>query len=160
MKGIKKTKVMIAVLKKKITAALAVMAGIFALAGCDEERRINSDRLPEEARAFISQYFPGKDIIYAEKDRDDRTVSYTVRLSDGAEIDFDEDGGWTSVDCNLSPIPEGIVPQAIYDHLETYVPGGTDIFKAERMWGGYEITIRDGRDLIYDADGAFVREDR
>ena len=151
---------MIAVLKKKITAALAVMAGIFALAGCDEERRIDSDRLPEEARAFISQYFPGKDIIYAEKDRDDRTVSYTVRLSDGAEIDFDEDGGWTSVDCNLSPIPEGIVPQAIYDHLESYVPGGTDIFKAERMWGGYEITIRDGRDLIYDADGAFVREDR
>ena len=55
---------------------------------------------------------------------------------------------------------EQYFPDAILTHLESYVPGGTQIFKIEKMWGGYEIEIQDGRDLIYDAEGNFVREDR
>lgn len=147
------------VLKNRFAALAAVLAGIMALTSC-EEHRINESRLPDSAQEFISQYFSGESVVYAEKDRDDRTVSYSVHLSDGTEIDFDEDGVWTSVDCNFSPIPSGIVPEPIYTHLGTYVPGGAEIFKVEKMWGGYEITIKDGRELIYDAEGVFVREDR
>ena len=152
--------IMVTVLKRKVLGLMAVLSGLMVLAGCDEDREIKSDRLPDAAKSFISQYFPAESILYAEKDRDDRTVSYSVRLSDGTEIDFDEDGVWTSVDCNFSPVPSGIVPEPIYTHLGAYVPGGTEIFKVEKMWGGYEITIKDGRELIYDAEGVFVREDR
>ena len=60
----------------------------------------------------------------------------------------------------LSQVPDGIVPAQILSHLQTYVPGGTKVFSIEKKWGGYEIGIQDGRDLIYDADGQFVREDR
>lgn len=151
---------MITVLRKSFLT-VAAMAGMLAVfAGCDDEKEIKAKDLPGAAREFIAQYFPEESVLYAEKDRDDKTVTYNVRLSDGTEIEFDESGVWTSVDCNLSPVPDGIVPDAILTHLESYVPGGTQIFKIEKMWGGYEIEIRDGRDLIYDAEGNFVREDR
>ena len=146
---------------RKVLFMMAAAAGMLAvLTGCDDEKKIKTKDLPGAAREFITQYFPGLNVLHAEKDRDDRTVSYSVRLCDGTEIDFDEDGVWTSVDCNFSPVPSGIVPEPIYTHLGTYVPGGTEIFKVEKMWGGYEITIKDGRELIYDAEGVFVREDR
>lgn len=147
------------VLKNRFAALAAVLAGIMALTSC-EEHRINESRLPDAAQEFISQYFSGESVVYAEKDRDDRVVSYNVRLSDGTEIEFDEDGVWTSVDCQLSQVPDGIVPSQILSHLQTYVPGGAKVFSIEKKWGGYEIGIQDGRDLIYDADGQFVREDR
>lgn len=147
------------VLKNGFAALAAALAGIMALTSC-EEHRINESRLPDAAQEFISQYFSGESVVYAEKDRDDRVVSYNVRLSDGTEIEFDEDGVWTSVDCQLSQVPDGIVPAQILSHLQTYVPGGTKVFSIEKKWGGYEIGIQDGRDLIYDADGQFVREDR
>ena len=151
---------MITVLRKSFLT-VAAMAGMLAVfAGCDDEKEIKAKDLPGAAREFIAQYFPEESVLYAEKDRDDKTVTYNVRLSDGTEVEFDESGEWISVDCNLSPVPAGIVPAAIYTHLESYVPEGTQIFKIEKMWGGYEIEIRDGRDLIYDAEGNFVREDR
>ena len=82
---------MVTVLKRKVLGLMAVLSGLMVLAGCDEDREIKSDRLPDAAKSFISQYFPAESILYAEKDRDDRTVSYSVRLSDGTEIDFDEE---------------------------------------------------------------------
>ena len=151
---------MITVLRKGFLT-MAAMAGMLAIfTGCDDEKEIKVRDLPGAAREFVAQYFPDESILYAEKEKDDKVVTYNVRLSDGTEIEFDESGVWTSVDCNLSPVPDGIVPYAILTHLESYVPGGTQIFKIEKMWGGYEIEIRDGRDLIYDAEGNFVREDR
>ena len=149
---------MVTVLKKKIMLFVAFLAGAAALTGCDDERKIRESQLPDVARDFISRYFQDEKILYAEKDRDDRVITYNVRLSDGSEIEFDESGIWLSVDCKFSPVPDGIVPAAILSHLETYVPGGTEIFKIEKEWGGYEVEISNGRDLVYDGDGNFVRE--
>ena len=146
-------------MKKFIVFLAAAIAGIGVLSGCDEVK-IKEKRLPETARTFIQKNFPHTNILGAEKEREDGVKQYNVRLADGTEIEFDEDGVWTSVDCQLSQVPDGIVPAQILSHLQTYVPGGTKVFSIEKKWGGYEIGIQDGRDLIYDADGQFVREDR
>lgn len=146
-------------LKKTVFALTALVAVSLTVTGCEDEHKIKAEKLPEAARTFISQYFSGLDIVTAYKDRDDGVISYDVRLSDGTEIDFDEAGTWTSVDCNLSPVPDGIVPEPILTHLGTYVEGGTQVFKIERILGGYEVKIADGRELIYGSDGTFVRVD-
>lgn len=146
-------------LKKTVFALTALVAVSLTLTGCEDEHKIKAEKLPEATRTFISQYFSGLDIVTAYKDRDDGVISYDVRLSDGTEIDFDEAGTWTSVDCNLSPVPDGIVPEPILTHLGTYVEGGTQVFKIERILGGYEVKIADGRELIYGSDGTFVRVD-
>lgn len=147
------------VIKSRIFALAAVLAGIMTFTSC-EEHRINESRLPEAAQAFIAQYFVGETVVYAEKERDDRRVTYNVLLSDGTDLDFNENGEWTSVDCNLSPVPDGIVPQGIIAYLALSGQGDTRVFKIEKVMGGYEITVVSGRELLFDADGNFVREER
>ena len=144
----------------KITnlAVLATMfAGLLALSGC-EEMRIPYGKLPSKAKAFIETFFPNESCIYAERERDDGRKEYKAELSNGTEIEFYESGDWKKVDCKYSLLPEGIVPQAIVDDLAVRYPGA-GIYKAERERGGYEISIGNGLELIYSADGTFIRED-
>ena len=63
------------------------------------------------------------------------------------------------MDCGYSFLPAGIVPQAIIEDLAVRYQGAK-IYKAKRERGGYEIKITGGLELIYSADGTFVREDR
>ena len=123
---------------------------------CDDE--IPYRKLPEKARNFIETYFPTESCIYAERDKDDGRKEYEVKLSNGTEIEFYQDGEWKSVDCKFSPVPEGIVPQAILEDLAERYPG-MNIYKADRELGGYEISIGNGRELLYSVDGTFVREE-
>lgn len=87
-------------MKKNLALLMVFFAGFFALQGCDE-KKIDFDKLPSAAQAFITQYFPGEEVTYAERDKDDGQKDYKVRLSDGTEIEFDENGNWTSVDCAI-----------------------------------------------------------
>ena len=78
---------------RKVLFMMAVATGMLAvLTGCDDEKKIKTKDLPGAAREFITQYFPGLNVLHAEKDRDDRAVTYNVRLSDATEIEFDESG--------------------------------------------------------------------
>ena len=134
------------------------VANLLVLSGC-EEVRIPYGKLPSKAKAFIETFFPNESCIYAERERDDGRREYKVELSDGTEIGFYESGDWKSVDCKYSLLPAGIVPQAIVDDLAVRFPEAR-ISKAARERGGYEIAIGNGLELIYSADGTFIREDR
>ena len=146
---------------KKTTICSAVLAAIVAslllLTGC-EEMEISYNKLPAAARAFIENYFPKETCVYAERDRDDGQREYEVRLSNGTEIKFDAQGQWLEVDCKFSLLPEGIVPERIIADVAVRYPN-TGIYKVERQLGGYEVSIGSGLELIYSADGTFVRED-
>ena len=63
------------------------------------------------------------------------------------------------MDCGYSFLPAGIVPQAIIEDLAVRYPGAHS-YNATRERGAYEIKIPGGLELIYSADGTFVREDR
>lgn len=147
---------------RKITNRAVLTAFLFMLLavwGCDDEQRISYGRLPSAARLFIETFFPGESCVYAERDSDDGRREYEARLSNGAELKFDAQGQWLEVDCKFSLLPAGIAPQAIVDDLAVRYPGA-GIYKIERALGGYEISIGSGLELVYSADGIFVREDR
>ena len=127
--------------------------------GCEDEQKIPYKKLPSAARAFIETYFPGESCVSAERDRDDGRREYEARLSNGAELTFDSSGQWLEVDCKFSLLPEGIVPPAISEDVGSRYPGA-GIYKIERALGGYELSIGSGLELIYSADGTFIREDR
>ena len=146
------------VMKRLVSLAAALFAGIFMLMGC-EETKIRSEKLPEPAKAFITQYFPGTEVVFAERERDNGTRHYNVRLADGTEIDFDSEGNWTSVDCEYSTLPSGILLPA----METYISENYDTaeaYKVEKESGGYEVGITGGLELIFNASGEFIRESR
>lgn len=145
-------------MKKIFFALTAMFAGIFTLTGCESDGKINESKLPDAAKSFIADYFGDKTVTRAEKDRDNGAVTYEVILSDGTEIDFDKDGVWTSVDCKFAVVPAGIIPEVIAKDLSVRYPG-TSVYKIDKEYGGYELSVTGSKELIYDASGKFVRED-
>lgn len=145
-------------MRKFVVFMTAVFAGLFILQSC-EEKKIDFEKLPGTAQAFITQYFPSAEVVFAEKEKDDGMTGYSVNLSDGTELDFDSDGNWTSIDCGFSILPDGILPQSIYDYITTNYPQYKP-YKAEKEYGGYEVGITGGLELIFNANGEFVRESR
>ena len=135
-------------MKKFIAFIGAMVAGLLVFQSC-EEHKISPDKLPEAAKTFISQFFPGTTVTFAEKEKDDGVVKYNVRLSDGTEIDFDKSGAWTSVDCEFSVLPDGILPAPISEYITANYPQAK-AYKADKELGGYEVTITGGLERIYE----------
>ncbi len=145
-------------MRKFVFIMTTVLASIFMLQSCDEVK-IKESQLPDAAQTFIHQYFPDTEVTFAEKERDDKVTKYNVRLADGTEIDFDSDGNWTSVDCEYSTLPEGILPSKIAEYITTNYPDAK-AYKIEKELGGYEVGITGNHELIFNSDGEFVRESR
>lgn len=144
---------------KRYPVILCFLLAAFALLqGCDE-RKISVKRLPEPARTFVGKYFPGMTIVSAEKEKDDGKVTYSVRLSEGSELEFDKAGFWTDVDCGFSVLPEGILPDDIAEYVGSSYPQEA-AYKVERKAGGYEVTLSSGAELLFNAAGEFVRSSR
>lgn len=144
---------------KRYSVFLGVLfAALMLLQGCDE-RKISVKRLPEPARTFIGKYFTGMTVVSAEKEKDDGKVSYSVRLSEGTEIEFDKSGLWTDVDCGFTVLPDGILPDSVSAYIEASYPQET-AYKAERKAGGYEVTLTGGTELLFNTAGEFIRSSR
>lgn len=146
-------------MKMYMVMLAVIAASLLSLTGCDDEREIPYSKLPAAAKNFIETYFPKESCVYAQREKEDGRKEYEARLSNGTELEFNQLGEWKKVDCKFSTLPEGIVPQKIKLDIQTrYQAAG--IYKAEREYGGYEISIGNGLELIYSEDGTFIREER
>ncbi|MBR2154968.1 MAG: PepSY-like domain-containing protein [Bacteroidaceae bacterium] len=113
------------------------------------------EQLPAAAKAFVQKTFPGKKIIYAEKDYG----KYEARLDDGTEIDFDKKGNWDKVDCHMTAVPAAIIPTAIQQYVTATFPGQiiTKIDKERRY--GYEIELSNDIELKFNKNGMIIGMD-
>ena len=138
-----------------------IIALVFTLSSC-EDRNIKESKLPTQAREFITAYFPGVGFMHAEKEKDDGVTTYDVTLDNGVELEFAESGEWTSVDCQFTVMPEGIVlllPEKLNAYLAETHPTSL-IVSIDKYMGGYEISLNNLQsDLLFTGDGTFVRYD-
>ena len=132
---------------RSLLAFLPLLLGVLLFTSCDVEKEIDFCDLPAEARSFIDNYFPEADILSITREKEDGRKEYQVQLSDGTEMEFDEDGAWTNIECYYSPLPTGILPATVIAkveelHSEAYING------VEKEQGGYvvEVTAADGID--------------
>ena len=110
-------------MKQVFIKPLLLLLVILAGASCDkDEKEIGYDALPQKARQFIAQYFPGAECTRAVRDKDDGTTEYEAWLSDGAELEFDEQGEWTSVDCKFSALPGRLLAESLAADLPPRFP--------------------------------------
>lgn len=119
------------------------------LSSCDDEKKIDFGDLPSEARSFIENYFPSADILSIVQEKEDGRKEYQVKLSDGTDMEFDEDGEWTNIECYFSPLPTGILPANVITkveelHPEAYING------VERELGGYVVEVTDADGIDWD----------
>lgn len=146
---------------RKWLAFLPILLGVWMLSSCDDEKRIDFEDLPDQARSFVETYFPSVDILSIVQEKDDGRKEYQVRLSDGTDMEFDEDGAWTSIECHFSTLPEGILPAKVTAKVEELHPGGY-INGVDKEVGGYvvEVTDIDGIDwdMRFDAQFEYVSQ--
>ena len=140
--------------------ALAIMATLFiSLTACaDHEQTIVFSELPAQAQSFVQQHFNADDIAHIEKERDGLHYEFTVYLKNATKIDFDQNGNLESIDCEIYPVPEGIIPVAIANYLKQHYPNH---FAVKYAIGRHtlEIELGNGMELLFDLDGKFLRMD-
>lgn len=117
-------------------------------------KEISYDALPEKARQFIGQYFQDMECVRIVQKKDNGATGFEAYLTDGAKLEFDGRGEWTSLDCKLSAIPSGILPENIITYIDNRYPDAV-VRKAEKLPIGYEINITRGG-LYYNVQCTFV----
>ncbi|GHA34381.1 hypothetical protein GCM10007103_14750 [Salinimicrobium marinum] len=125
------------------------------------ETMIEAQDLPENARTFISTYFPTAEYSRVEENsavESDGTM-YEVDLSNNFEIDFTSEGSWVDVDGNDQELPAGIVPQKIAEYVSENYP---DFFITgiDTETTGYEIELSNDLDVLFDTEENFISEDK
>ena len=134
---------------RKLLAFFPILLGVWMLSSCDDEKKIDFGDLPSEARSFIENYFPSADILSIVQEKEDGRKEYQVKLSDGTDMEFDEDGEWTNIECYFSPLPTGILPANVITkveelHPEAYING------VEKELGGYVVEETDAGGIDWD----------
>lgn len=134
---------------RKLLAFLPILLGVWMLSSCDDEKKIDFGDLPSEARSFIENYFPSADILSIVQEKENGRKEYQVKLSDGTDMEFDEDGEWTNIECYFSPLPTGILPANVITkveelHPEAYING------VEKELGGYVVEVTDADGIDWD----------
>ena len=138
-----------------ITAFFAMLLVLFTVSCSSEDKEFDNVVLPIPAQLFVKQYFADATYSRVEKEKDDGFWEYEVLLSDGSQVEFNEKGEWTSVECKYSEIPVGIIPTGIAEDIVKKYPD-LKPYKIEKEVGGYEIDIP-GYDLYYSYNGMFIR---
>lgn len=140
--------------KLLFTLMLLFMAGGAAHAIIDEYT-ISRDKLPQEAREMLDEYFPKAKIGMIKVDKHLlKKTDYDVRLVNGTKIEFSNAGKWTSVDCKSREVPEKLVPSAIRTHVRKN-GNGAKIVSIVKKTSTYEVGLSDGVVMIFNRLGQF-----
>jgi hypothetical protein len=153
-------------MKRRFFTIAFLALGAFTFVSCSDdddtnETMIEAQDLPENARNFVSTYFPTAEYSRVEENsavENDGTL-YEVDLSNNFEIDFTAEGDWVDVDGNDQEIPEGIVPQKIAEYVSENYP---DVFITgiDTESNGYEVELSNDLDVFFDTEENFVKEEK
>ncbi|WP_029034155.1 PepSY-like domain-containing protein [Salinimicrobium terrae] len=121
---------------------------------------ISPGDLSEKIQDFISTHFPGTTIEEAEMENNG---NYEIELSNDVELIFDANGNFLgraddddNDDRDDDDIAVSELPQGILDYIAANYPDN-DIIEAEREDDNtYEVTLDNGVELEFDADGNFM----
>lgn len=144
---------------KTIKILMLALLAVLQLTSCssdDDDVVINPTDLPAAAQTFLNEYFNGLQVTRVEKDDENGSDRYDVYLADGTEVEFDQSGAWTDVDCKTKAVPAAIVPEAIGRYVaDNYA--SLSIVQIERESYGYDIELSDGLDIQFDRDYNVIR---
>ena len=133
-----------------ILMAALVLIGINLPAYADE-RPVDYERLPKQAREFISQHFQSWEVMGVTQDDGE----YDVFFNNGNKIEFDRKGNWKEIECKTGFIPYAVVPSAIANFVKGNYPG-RDIIEAKRERKGHQVKLDNRVELKFDRNDRFI----
>ena len=145
-------------MKKIILAAFAMVFSVGTMTA-----QADTSILPQNSRDLLEESFGDLTIAEVEKEDGwlnwDKNEMYEVHFTNGIKLDFNEKGELTEVDSNNGEtIPEEIIPEEIRSYLEENEEG-VEIISWEMDDNGQEVGLADGRELEFDDNGEFLKED-
>lgn len=137
---------------------LPVLAAMMFLAGCEKERVMASNDVPQEIQSYVETHFSSNKILQTLKDTEGLTLTYDVTLDSAISLEFNRSKEIISIDAN-SKLPDSVIPQKILTYVLTNYPNQviTDWEKESRKV--QQIELNNGLDLEFDEDGNYLRID-
>lgn len=140
----------------KTFAVIGVMT--VSLTATAQDKIIQLAQLPIQAQNFIKKYSAVSNVSYVKmEDEFFSKKSYEVKLKDGSELEFDNNGNWKEVDLKHKAVPSVLIPKAIKDYVAKSFPNN-NIVKISRS-SKYEVELSNGLDLEFNKKGKFLRID-
>lgn len=122
-------------MKKFFIAVFVVACSVFN-ACADNDRIITFEQLPVAAQTLVLQYQDAANIAYVKMDPElfggDK---YEVRLNDGKEFEFEEDGTLHKVDYKFEAVPNALVPEVVRQQLKASFPQAFVVEWGKDDWG-------------------------
>lgn len=144
---------------KKIFMIIAAMMLAVVPMLADEDRMIDREDLPKKAQVFLNEYFANAEVVYVKADREMGVVtSYDVVLMGDVKVEFSRGGEWTSVDCGLDRVPDGVLPQGVVKYVSSKF-ANAHVVEIERNKLGYDVKLSNDIDLDFGINGNFLRID-
>lgn len=141
---------------KAIALALLLVVGANQVQAKDIP--VTYQELPAKAQTFLKTHFGSLKTSYAIKDKSFFSVDYEVTLSDGTQVEFEENGDWKGVDGQDRSIPTAFIPSKIMNYLKEKFPNMT-ISKIEKNSAKYEVELNGDIDLEFNLNGDYLRMD-
>lgn len=139
-----------------VSALVMAVFSVTSLTACDSDRLINAEELPKGSQDFIKTHFPDCSVMRVQYDGVDK--DYDVNLDCSAELEFNKNGEWKSVDCYANRVPDAIIPSAILDYVKSNYAQNY-IVQIEKERTGYDVELNSDVDLRFNSNGEFVRVD-
>lgn len=122
-----------------------------------DERPVPKNKLPQQARNFLTKHYSGEQITSATMDKDLFDATYDVSLNDGTKVEFTNKGEWTEI---CSPrngfVPVSAVPDRIAAYVRQHYPTAK-IRKIEREYRNYEVELNNGVEMIFNKNFDLIR---
>ncbi len=156
-------------INKTIFGTLAALFAAFIMSSCSDDidlgdsnqTTIEASSLPRASTATVETYFSGATITTAKKSNTANIYGsiYSALLSNGFEIDFNEQGLWTEIESEKDmAIPDqfldGELP-TIFAYLNANYPDNF-VVEIERERSGYTVELNNGVDLVFDQEQNFI----
>lgn len=163
---------------------LSTLMGVFVFASCAKEVTIKNPApasgsaqtapskksgsaaadqtkdLPPKVKAFIAEHYAGIAIAKYEVKNFMGGKKYEVKLNNGVEIDFDNEGNWKEIK-DPSGIPEVLVPEKIKTYVAKNYPGvKIESFNKKADGSKMKVDLLNDIELEFDMQGNFLRIDR
>ena len=127
-----------------------------------DEELINEDQLPSAAKRFLTEHFSQASIVLIKKEVG-RQTTYDVYLSNGFNIEFDQQGAWTEIESKQdNEIPSVLLPPALITYVQQHY-SDYKLVGVEKNRQGFDVELKKGRqevELLFDQEGNFLRIDR
>ncbi|WP_029035639.1 PepSY-like domain-containing protein [Salinimicrobium terrae] len=138
------------------------VSAFFALFSIGVFAQVNTGNLPATAQNFVSEHFSAVTVNEVEEYSNWQIwedEKYEVRLSNGIELDFDENGNLIEIDSQRNEaITMSALPSKVTSYLEANYPNA-QVIGWEKQDKEQEIELADGTELEFDIQGNFRKID-